>query len=133
MTPKRETTRSAQLGASLVHGGVGEHETRRQTGLGALAGARQHGLGNVEAQDLAAGRDALGEVDRRRPAAATDVDHPLARLRVRHRYEALGDRLEHFVLVILTVPPAPPGDAVPVVGLGHVAGMDRRFGHVEIP
>ena len=131
MTPKRETTRSAQLGADLVHRGVGERETRRQTGLGALEGARQHGLGNVEAQNLAAGRDALREFDRRRAAAAADVDHPLARLRVRRCYKLVGNRLEHLVLVVLTVPPAPPGYAVPVVRLGCVAGMDRRLGHFE--
>ena len=117
----------------LVHGGVRKHETRRQIGLGALAGARQHGLGNVEAQNLAAGRDAPREVDRRRPAAAADVDHPFAWFRVRHRYEALGDGLQHLVLVVLTVPPALPGGTVPVVGLGHVTGMDQCVGHVEIP
>ena len=80
MTPNRDATRSAPLGVEIVDGGVGEFEPYRQVSRRALAGAREHRLGNVEPQDFAAGADARGEVDRRRAAAAADVDHALSGL-----------------------------------------------------
>ena len=64
----------------IMHGCVGVYEAGRQVLLGALARPGEHRLGNVEPEDLAPGPHAGGEVDRRRAAAAADVDHAIARL-----------------------------------------------------
>ena len=67
------------VGLEIIDGGVGAFEPDRQALRRPLASARQHRLGNVEPEDLATRTDAGGEVDRRRAAAAADIDHAIAR------------------------------------------------------
>ena len=75
--------RDDEIGPSereIVHRGVSVNEADRQVQRGALARSGEHRLGNVEPQDLAFGSHSRGEVDRRRAAAAADVDNPFAGL-----------------------------------------------------
>ena len=116
-------------GREAVDGGVGKFEPDRQGARRALPGAREHRLGKIDAQDFAAGRDASGEVDRGRPAAAADVDHPLAGLRIRRGDEPVGNRAQHLILMFLMVGPFPPGGGIPVFGLRGIVGVDWRGGH----
>ena len=73
--------------------------------------------------------DALGEVDRRRSAAAADVDHALAGLRLRRCDQPVGNRAEHLILMFLVVGPSLSGGGVPILGLSGVVGVDWRSGH----
>ena len=78
ITPNREATRSISPGGSFVDHGVGVNEARRNVLGRAVAGAPQQKLGDVDAERLAFGRDAGGELERRRAAAAADVHDELA-------------------------------------------------------
>ena len=117
------------VGLEVVDGGVGAFEPDDQVLGRPLAGARQHRLGNVEPQHLAAGTDAGGEVDRRRAAAAADVDHAIARLWRRDGDEPVGNRAQNLILMFLVVGPSLSGAGVPVLGLRGIVGVDWRRGH----
>ena len=117
----------------IVSRGVGENEPGGEGFGRSLAGARQHRLGNVEAQRFASRRDPGGEIDRRVAAAAADVDDPLAGLRVRRRNEPIGDRAQHQVLLLLAVRPSLSGGLVPIFSLGGVLDVDRRRGGHGFP
>jgi hypothetical protein len=95
----------------------------------ALAGAREHRLGNVEPQDFAAGSDPGGEIDRRRAAAAADVDHAIAGLWGRRGDKPVGNRAQHPILMFLMVGPSRSGDGSPIFGLCGIVGVDWRSGH----
>jgi hypothetical protein len=94
----------------------------------ASSGARQHRLGDVEAKDLA-GTDPGGEVDRRRAAAAADVDHALAGFRGRRGDEPVGNWAQHLILMFLMVGPSRSGDGSPIFRLRGIVGVDWRGGH----
>jgi hypothetical protein len=94
-----------------------------------LVSARQHRLGNVEPEDLAARTDAGGEVDRRRAAAAADIDHAIARLWRRDSDESVGNGPQNLILMFLIVGPSLSGARVPVLGLRGIIGVDWRGGH----
>src|ERR1700722_4441827 len=95
----------------------------------ALPAAGQHRLGNVEPEDLATRIDAGDEVDRRRAAAAADIDHAIARLWRRDRDEPLGNRAQNLILMFLVVGPSLSGAGVPILRLRGVLGVDWRGGH----
>ncbi len=95
----------------------------------ALAGAGEHRLGDVEPEHVAAGTDPGGEVERRRAAAAADVDHAIAGLGVRDGEEPVGHGAEHLVLMFLMGGPFWSGRRSPVFGLGGIIGVDWRGGH----
>ncbi len=117
------------VGLERVDRGVGEFEPDGQVLGRALTGASEHRLGNVEPQDRAGGTDALRELDRRRAAAAADVDHPLAGLWRRRGDEPVGNRAQNLILMLLMVGPFWARDRGPVLGLRGVLGMDWRSGH----
>ena len=125
--PRHDKVRG--VGGHVVDRGVGECERDRQVLRRSLAGARQHRRRNIEAQDRAGWADALRELDRRRAAAAADVDHAVAGLRIRHGDQPVGNRAEHLILVLLVLGPLLTGVRVPIVGLRGIVGVDRRSGH----
>ena len=107
-------SRDDEIGPSereIEHGGVGVNEADRQVLRGALARSGEHRLGNVEPEDLASRSHARGEVDRRRAAAAADVDHPFAGLGSSRRHQPVGNRAQHLILMLLMVDPALPAGA----------------------
>ena len=112
------------MGVEVVDRGVGEFEPDGQVLRRALAGAREHRRRNVEAQDRAAGTDALREVDRRRAAAAADVDHAVAGLRLRRGDQPVGNRAQHLILMLLMIGPFLTCVRVPIVGLRGIVGVD---------
>ncbi len=116
------------FGLEGVDGGVGAFEPDRQAFAPARGRARASAR-KCRAPGLRLRGDACGEVDRRRAAAAADVDHALARLRARRGDQPVGNRAQHLILMLLMVGPFLSGDAVPVFGLGGVVGVERRGGH----
>ena len=117
------------VGLEIIDGGVGAFEPDGQVLRRPLAGARQHRLGNVEPEDLATRTDAGGEVDRRRAAAAADIDHAIARLWRRDRDEPVGNRAQNLILMFLVVGPSLSGAGVPILRLRGIVGVDWRRGH----
>src|SRR4029077_9515566 len=97
------------VGLEIVDGGVGAFEPDRQVLRRALAGARQHRLGNVEPEDLATRTDAGGEVDRPRAPAAGHIHHAIARLWCRYGDEPVGNRVQNLILMFLVVGPSLSG------------------------
>ena len=77
-------------------------------------------LGDVGAKDMTTGSDARGQLEHRRAAAATYVEHVLASLgrgHIQQRLRQIGNRPIHPLVL---VGPSPRGGAIPKFNLGRV-------------
>ncbi len=91
-----------------------------------LAGALDHRRRHIEPQRLALRRDAVGEVEGRVAAAATDIENEFAGFRVGELEQPFGDRPQERVMPVVVFDPAPSAFVVPVFGLRSVGRMNGR-------
>src|SRR5208282_4438964 len=88
---------------------------------------------DVDAEHMARGSDRPREEERGRPAAAADIDDPLARLDRGAREEALGERGEDHVQGFLMLGPTRPARLVPKGDLVRVPRVSARAAHRLFP
>ena len=97
---------------------------------GTLLGQGEHGLGDVEPQDVAAGPDRRGQLERGAAAAAADVEHALAGLQRQGRLRRRADRRQRAVALLLRADPRLAALAVPVGPLLGRDLLDGRHGNL---
>ena len=127
ITPNRENNRSARPGFEGIDSRVGAHETCRGAGGDARPRPLQHWLGKVEAERMAARADAARQFDRRRAAAAANIERALARRDFGVVEQHVRHRRQHDVLHFLTLRPVAPGWPVPVSGRVGVSFVRREI------
>jgi hypothetical protein len=94
--------------------------------------ARNHQRRNVNADHPAFDADLLRDGERRRTAAASDVDDALASSDAGSRVEQLGNRREHLLWSVAALGPAAPARAIPIGGLIVVVDWSEVDLHLSL-
>jgi hypothetical protein len=82
-----------------------------------LPRAREHRCGDIDAKDMSGRADFFRECNACSPAAATDIDDPLARFDLGAIDQNVGDRRKQAILRLLPIGPMLAAGSVPVRNL----------------